>query len=84
MDLLIGPRSQDLNEALLVSADALGEEKGHRRRGWALLVSADAPGEEKGHRRQGWDGRPPPAMGWVPGVARAMTFPAGNVRVVLP
>lgn len=38
VDLLIGPGSQDLNEALLIGADALGEEKGYMSQGlgWAL------------------------------------------------
>lgn len=30
--LLVGPGSQDLNEALLISADALGEQEGHESR----------------------------------------------------
>lgn len=29
VDLLVGPRSQDLNEALLIGPNALGGKKGH-------------------------------------------------------
>lgn len=33
VDLLVGPRGQDLNEALLIGPNALGEEKGHVSQG---------------------------------------------------
>lgn len=34
VDLLIGPRGQNLNETLLISANALGAQKGHRSQDW--------------------------------------------------
>lgn len=50
MDLLIGPGSQDLNEALLIGANALGGEEGH-------VSQARAGWEATGHRLESWNGR---------------------------
>lgn len=41
MDLLVGPRSQDLNEALLIGPNALGEKKGRVSQG--LKSEATSP-----------------------------------------
>lgn len=40
VDLLVGPRSQDLNEALLIGPNALGGKKGHVSQGlrWEATI----------------------------------------------
>ena len=50
VDLLIGPGSQDLNETLLIGADALREEKGR-------VSQARAGIEATGHRLESWNGQ---------------------------
>lgn len=52
VDLLIGPGSQDLNETLLIGANALGEEKGHMSQGPGFKATSHGLGSWSGQSYQ--------------------------------
>lgn len=52
VDLLVGPRSQDLNEALLIGTNALGEGKGHVSQGLGWEATSPEMGTWGGQSKE--------------------------------